>query len=138
MSRQDPWLSSYVPLFTGIRARAGEGEALDEYAAWFRKTSPEELKYQQIDCFEPMWIYHDHSAIAEAAHWLFNDPRSPWVPLLRATRSHVAILPLWRPLHVADGAGCRLSRGPDRRDGRQGPDGDSPSRRSPHDRDQDE
>ncbi len=80
---EDPWLSSYVPLFTLIRADAGDRESLDQYAAWFRKIVPKDLKHQGIGCFEPMWVYAEHPAIAETARWLFNDPESPWVPLLR-------------------------------------------------------
>lgn len=80
---EDPWLSSYVPLFTLIRADAGDRESLDQYASWFRKIGPKDLDNQRMDCFEPMWVHADHPAIAETARWLFNDPRSPWVPLLR-------------------------------------------------------
>ncbi len=135
----DPWLSSYVPLFTVLRAEAGDREALDEYAAWFRKTTPEELKYQQIDCFEPMWTYHDRPRDRGGRSLALQRPAiAVGAAAPRPARPHVAAFPLWAPFHVADGAGRRLPRGPDRRDGRQGPDGDGPSRRSQHDPRQDE
>ena len=128
------------PQFTVIRAEAGDREALDEYAAWVRKTSPEELKYQSIDCFEPMWTYPDHPAIAEAARWLFNDPQSPWVPLLRARESRTMLL---LP-HMGASTRRRWCGSAGFREGliaamaEQGRDGDGPARRSPHDPVQDE
>ena len=67
--------------------------SLDDYAAWSRKITPEELKHQRIDCFEPMWTYRDHAAIAEAARWLFNDPQSHWVPLLRPQGRQLQFFP---------------------------------------------
>src|SRR5436305_8893078 len=32
----------------------------------------------------------DHPSLASAAHWLFNDPKSPWVPLLPEARGEQA------------------------------------------------
>jgi hypothetical protein len=78
------WRGSFVTQFTLIRAKAGDRAALDEYAAWARKSHPRELELQGIACFAPMWNYPDHPAIAAAARWLFNDPESPWLPQLRA------------------------------------------------------
>jgi hypothetical protein len=88
-TQAEQYLSKFVAQFTILRARAGEREALDEYAAWVRKLVPKELERQTIACFEPMWTYPDRPAIVEAARWMFNDPRSPWVPMrfARETRS---------------------------------------------------
>ena len=88
----DEPIANYVAAFTLIRTRAGDRTALDEYAAWVRKTRPEELKYRANDCLEPMWRFPDEPAIREAARWLFNDPQSPWVPLLRAPGSDTNLL----------------------------------------------
>jgi hypothetical protein len=85
----DQGLARFVSQFTMIRARSDDHAALDQYAAWVRKTDPKELEHQDIACFEPLWTYPDYPAIAEAARWLFNDPKSPWVPLLRAPGSRM-------------------------------------------------
>jgi hypothetical protein len=85
----DQGLVGFVAQFTLIRAKAGDLAALDEYAAWARKTDPKALEHQDIACFEPLWTYRDYPAIAEAARWLFNDPKSPWVPLVRAPGSRM-------------------------------------------------
>ena len=79
----DEVISDYFAKFTLIRAEAGDLAALDEYAVWFRKTRPEELKYRAVDCLQPLWKFPEHPAILEAARWLFNDAQSPWIPLLR-------------------------------------------------------
>ena len=79
----DQSMAGYVAWFAVVRARAGRLEALDEYADWIRTCRLKELERQSLDCFEPMWTYPDHPAIRDAARWLFNDPESPWLPLLR-------------------------------------------------------
>ena len=116
---------------TVIRAEVGDREALDEYAAWIRTTVPKELEHQGIDCWEPIWTYPDHPRIAEAARWLFNDPASPFVPLLRS--------PGGRTDHFFGNANFATSplltvagypRRPDRRDGEQVRDRDGPARSS--------
>ncbi len=82
-------LARFVAEFTLLRARAGERKTLDEYAAWIRKAVPKELERQSVICFEPMWTHPDHPAIAEAARWLFNDPKSPWLPSLLARETRM-------------------------------------------------
>ncbi len=97
--------------FTLIRARAGEQKALDEYAAWVRKAVPKELEHQTITCFEPMWTYPDHPAIAEAARWLFNDPQIAVgaVAPCQGNAHDVFLLPRWKLLHVTAPARGRRS-----------------------------
>ncbi len=87
----DEVLVTHMAAFTLIRMAAGDRLALEEYAAWARKTSPAELKYRTIACFEPMWRFPNDPSIREASR-LFHDPRSPWVPLLRNPGNHSGLL----------------------------------------------
>lgn len=80
----DEVIANHVAGFTLIRARSGDREALRDYAAWARRSGPEELKVRVMESFEPLWRFPDDPAIRDATRWLFNDPASPWVPLLRA------------------------------------------------------
>jgi hypothetical protein len=76
-------LVQYIARFALIRARAAEPAALTEYAAEIRKCDPEKDQPHGLDGFEPLWSYPAHTAIRDAARWLFNDPGSPWAALLR-------------------------------------------------------
>jgi hypothetical protein len=82
----DQGLASSLAKFTLIRVRLGDLEALDEYAAWLRTTSPKMLEYGTFEALQPLLTRPDHPALASAAQWLFNDPKSPWVPLLPEAR----------------------------------------------------
>ena len=79
-------LASYLAQFTEIRVKLGDLGALDEYASWLRTTTPKMLEYGMFDALPPLFAHSDHPALASAAHWLFNDPKSPWVPLLPEAR----------------------------------------------------
>ena len=79
-------LASYLAQFTEVRVKLGDLGVLDEYASWLRTTTPKMLEYGMFDAFPPLFAHSDHPAVAEAAHWLFNDSKSPWVPLLPEAR----------------------------------------------------
>lgn len=97
-SRSDQWLAQDHPAnlhrslastlaqFTEIRFRNGEPAALEEYAAWLRTTTPAMLEYGAFDALAPLVEHPDQPVLATAARWLFNDPKSPWVPLLPEAR----------------------------------------------------
>lgn len=87
----DQSMSRFVVQFTLIRAKAGDREAVGEYAAWIRKCRPKELEYHGFECFEPLWTYPDDPAIRDAAKWLFTDPESPWLGLFRNPGSYKAL-----------------------------------------------
>jgi hypothetical protein len=90
-STQRP-LVQIIVRFTLIRTQAGDREALDDYAAWIRTTTPESVgEDARLEAFEPMWIERDHPSIAEASRALFADPKSPWLPLSKGTRQVVSI-----------------------------------------------
>jgi hypothetical protein len=89
--------------FTLDRLRGGDPRALDEYADWVRTLLTGRLDSNSIEMFEPMWRNPDQPAIAAAAVAMFDDPKSPWVPLFRSrergwgemgSRSDVIVSPL--------------------------------------------
>jgi hypothetical protein len=82
----DRTYASYLPKFTELRLELGDLEVLDEYASWLRTTTPKMLEYTIVDGWKPLLAHADHPALASAAQWLFNDPKSPWVsPLPEAS-----------------------------------------------------
>jgi len=82
----DQNLASSLARFTEIRVRFGDLQALDEYAAWLRTTTPKMLEYGTFQALRPLLAHPDHPALASAAQWLFNDPKSPWIPRLPEAR----------------------------------------------------
>jgi hypothetical protein len=73
---------SFLAKFTEIRVKLGDLEALNEYAVWLRTTTPKMLEYGTFEAFQPLLARRDDPALNSAARWLFNFPKSPWVPLL--------------------------------------------------------
>jgi hypothetical protein len=68
--------------FTLDRVRAGDPDAAREYAGWVRLIGPDQHQHQILPILEPLYRLTDDPAIAESAEWLFNNPKSPWVPLI--------------------------------------------------------
>ncbi len=94
LAQEDPQhanqqLASFMARFTEIRVKLGDRGALDQYAAWLRTTTPKMLEYGIFDALAPVFAHPDHPALASAAQWLFNDPKSPWVPLLLESSGEV-------------------------------------------------
>jgi hypothetical protein len=78
--KRDP--SRYVELVEA-RVKAGDASALDDYADWVRDLRPAVLLQTWYgNIFWPLANHADHPKIAKSAAWLFNDPASPWVPLV--------------------------------------------------------
>ncbi len=73
----------YIAEFTIVRARAGDREALDEYAACLQLIEPGTLGHSWAAVLEPLWNYPDHKALSEAAREMFLDPESHWLPLVQ-------------------------------------------------------
>ncbi len=73
----------YIAQFTIVRARAGDRDALDEYAAWIQLIEPGTIGHSWADVLEPLWNYPDHPALSTAARAMFVDPNSHWLPLVQ-------------------------------------------------------
>jgi hypothetical protein len=82
----DRSLASSLAEFTEIRVKLGDPGAFEEYADWLRTTTPTMLEYGTFDALKPLLAHPDQPALASAARWLFNDPKSPWVPLIPEAR----------------------------------------------------
>jgi len=67
---------------TDARVRDGDPEALGDYAAWLRGTTPKANQQNLIGILEPMSRHPRDPAIAAAAGAMFDDPKSPWLPLV--------------------------------------------------------
>jgi hypothetical protein len=82
-SEDDDYTREYLDLVMA-RAALGDRAALDDYAAWVRRL-PTTATFNPWVCygFEPMARYADHPSVAAAADWMFNDPKSTWVPWFR-------------------------------------------------------
>ncbi|HEY3418033.1 MAG TPA: hypothetical protein VGM23_14235, partial [Armatimonadota bacterium] len=72
-----------VTRMTLARARGKDPQALVDYAAWVRGITPRQADTNCDRVLAPLWRYPHHPAIAAAAEWLFNDPHSPWIPLVQ-------------------------------------------------------
>ena len=81
-------LAVHLAKFTLDRFRAGDADALPEYAAWVRTVTPNSIEKNQAAALEPLWRLPAQPVLAEAATWLFNDPASPWVPLISPTKQN--------------------------------------------------
>ena len=68
---------AYLADFTLARVRAGDEQALAEYADWLRTRAPGPGQGGG-SFFEPLWRHAHHPAVAAAADWLFNDKASSW------------------------------------------------------------
>ncbi|MCL2430694.1 MAG: hypothetical protein FWD12_15835, partial [Alphaproteobacteria bacterium] len=77
-------LFEHIAKFALVRARAGDRQALDEYAEWIPAIHPDMLGHHWNEVLEPLWTYPDHPAIAAAARAMFLDPKSAWLPLIPA------------------------------------------------------
>lgn len=64
------------------RDNVGDSRAFPEYAQWIRTTRPEWLEDRALSALSPILERPDDPTLAAAAAWLFEDPRSPWVPLI--------------------------------------------------------
>ncbi|MGO8744455.1 MAG: hypothetical protein ACLQNE_00565 [Thermoguttaceae bacterium] len=72
--------------FIITRAEAGDRQALEEYAAWIRGTTPQTFQDEFLEVLSPLWRFPQEKATKELADWLFTDPASPWNPLGRFER----------------------------------------------------
>ena len=71
-------LAVSIARFTLARDKAGDAEAVREYAEWVKTTSPEWLEQNALAVLEPLHRKPGDPTLAAAAAWLFGDPRSPW------------------------------------------------------------
>ncbi len=91
-------LGTHIAKFTLKRVEAGDEAALDEYAAWVRDVTPQQLEHYASAALEPLWTHPTHPAIADVSDKIFNGESSPWNPILTAEKrpNEVSMLDLLR------------------------------------------
>jgi hypothetical protein len=75
-------LGSYIARMTIARVRGGDDKALLEYSQWLRTVSPSDVGSYFKDIMEPLWRNPHNLHVNTITDWLFNNPASPWMPLL--------------------------------------------------------
>ena len=90
-------LKGEIASLTRLRTKAGDTQALDDFAGWIRTVTPGQLDSQSIGMFEPLWSNPDHPAMIAAAAALFEDPKSSWNPSLSSKNfeTHIGV---WQDL----------------------------------------
>jgi len=77
-----------------VDACGGQEAALDEYGDWLRglkrPDSNRDSRFYWGNTLSALRTYHNRPKLAEASDWLFNDPGSPWVPLLKPQKEGLA------------------------------------------------
>lgn len=69
---------------TLARVHSGDPAALSDYLDWLKVTPLVDFPiFSLSDILEPLWRAPGDPAVARGAAFLFNDPRSPWVPLVQ-------------------------------------------------------
>lgn len=79
-----------------VRAKAGDPEAFDDYAAWIVTATPEELDFSFSDCLKPLQDFSTNQLLQTAAEKIFGDANSDW-----------SRLP-WKGAHGNDALGLNL------------------------------
>ena len=74
-------LEAAIASLTDLRVRAGDPQALDDYALWIRTLTTRGFPSFRLEIFEPLWSHPDHPAVDAAATVMFEDPQSRWNPL---------------------------------------------------------
>ncbi len=90
--------ANMIIALTVERARAGDLDALEEYASWACSLTLPHYRvwsnksYGRRELCEPMWKFPTHPAVSNCAVFLFSSPKSPLAPdlsLTNGTRSYV-------------------------------------------------
>ena len=69
---------------TLARVQSGDPAALHDYLHWLQGTPLQDLPvFSLSDILAPLWRSPDDPAVVRGAAFLFNDPASPWVPLIQ-------------------------------------------------------
>jgi len=71
-------LGSLIARLTMARVQAGDPHALEDYAAWLKTMTPEQLESYLSDSLEPLSKFPSNDVLQAAADSLFNDTNSVW------------------------------------------------------------
>jgi hypothetical protein len=76
-----PQMVGWLEKLALVRARAGDTNAFDDYAAWISATTPGQLTYSISETLKPMDEYPTNTVLQSAAVKMFGDTNSPWARL---------------------------------------------------------
>ncbi len=77
-SRPDQRLGTFVAKLTLACAQTGDTQAFEDYAAWLKTTTPEQLGFSLSECLEPLQRFPTNAVLQSAADGLFGDTNSAW------------------------------------------------------------
>jgi hypothetical protein len=71
-------LGTYVAKLSLACAKAGDFQPFQDYAAWLKTTTPEQLDRSIMECIEPLREFPTNEVLESAAEALFGDSNSTW------------------------------------------------------------
>ncbi|MGD1086365.1 MAG: hypothetical protein ABSA47_16635 [Verrucomicrobiota bacterium] len=74
-------LGPYVAALSLACAKAGDFQPFQDYAAWLKTTTPEQLDRSLMESLEPLSQFPTNEVLESAAEALFGDTNSPWTRL---------------------------------------------------------
>jgi hypothetical protein len=80
-SRPDERLGTFVAKLTLACAQTGDTQAFEDYAAWLKTTTPEQLGFFLSESLEPLRKFPTNEVLQAAADSLFNNTNSAWSKL---------------------------------------------------------
>jgi hypothetical protein len=80
-------LAGQLPALIAVRAKAGDTNALAEYARWLKSIEPGRFFLQPRQILNPLKQFPSDPAWAEVWGFLFDDEQSPWFIFLRKISS---------------------------------------------------
>ena len=80
-SRPDERLGTFVAKLTLVCAQTGDTQAFEDYAAWLKTTTPEQLGFFLSESLEPLRKFPTNEVLQAAADSLFSDTNSLWSKL---------------------------------------------------------
>ena len=80
-SRSGQRLGTFMAKLTLACAQTGDTKAFEDYAAWLKTTTPEQLGFSLAECLEPLRKFSTNEVLQSAAEKLFGDTNSAWSKL---------------------------------------------------------
>jgi hypothetical protein len=81
MEHSGQQLGTWLVDLSLARARAGDPEAFDDYAAWLVTTTPDQMQYGSLKILEPLEKFPTNATLESAAEKIFGPTNSSWAKL---------------------------------------------------------
>jgi hypothetical protein len=90
-------------------AQNGDTDVFEDYAAWLKNTTPEQLDSSYLECLEPLFRFPTNEVLKSAAENIFNSTNSSWGQLpwkniadMDPVEHDLVIVPAFRQLLVRE------------------------------------